>query len=86
MSSGGRTDGHGENHGNSVAAWTAVTIITVGFIVGGVAFAFSSVWMFWTGVALCVLGVAAGKVLAMMGFGVSQEADPIRSAAPGSDR
>jgi hypothetical protein len=85
MSSGGPADGHGENHGNSVAAWTAVVVITLGFVVGGLAFAFSWVWMFWTGVGLCVVGVAAGKVLAMMGFGVSQVGTATTSAAAAND-
>ena len=85
MSSAGGTDGHDPGHGNSVAAWTAVSIITLGFIVGGVAFAFSSVWMFWTGVALAVVGVVAGKVLAMMGFGVHRVGDPIGSGTAGED-
>jgi hypothetical protein len=85
MSSGGPADGHEENHGNSVAAWTAVVVITLGFVVGGVAFAFSAVWMFWTGVGLCVVGVAAGKVLAMMGFGVAQVGAPTTSTAAAND-
>src|SRR5262249_7487897 len=50
--------------GNSVAAWTAVSIITLGFLVGGVAVWLASPVGFYVGVGLCVLGVVVGKVLA----------------------
>jgi hypothetical protein len=86
MSTGTGTGAHsahagGHEDGNSVAAWTAVSIITLGFIVGGVALWVSSVAGFYVGVGLCVLGVIVGKVLAMMGFGVSRPGEPVESAA-----
>jgi len=61
---------HHENHGNSVAAWTAVTIITLGFLVGCIAVIIATVWLFWAAVGICLIGVVAGKVLALMGFGI----------------
>jgi len=61
---------HDPGHGNSVAAWTAVSVITLGTLISAIAFPLTSVWVFWAGVVVIVLGVLAGKVLAMMGFGV----------------
>lgn len=59
-----------ENHGNSVAAWSAVVIITVGFMVGCFAVIAAMVWLFWVSVGICVVGIIAGKVLALLGFGM----------------
>ena len=46
------------HHGNTPAAWTAVTVAMVGFVVGGVALMLDPVSMplFWVG---CALGVAS---------------------------
>lgn len=60
---------HHEGHGNTVAAWTAVAIITIAFVVGTLAVILANWPMFWVGVALVVVGAVAGKVLSMMGFG-----------------
>lgn len=53
------------NHGNTPAAWTAVCVGILGFVVGGIALMLSPVSMvlFWVGVAL---GVAALPVFAVM--------------------
>ena len=66
------------NHGNSVAAWTAVAIICLGFLIGAVAFPLRSPVLFWVGVVVALLGAPAGKVLSMMGFGVAGH--PVESA------
>ena len=58
-------------HGNSVAAWTAVGLIMVGFLVMAVAVGVTTLWLFIVGVVIVVIGAIAGKVLAMMGFGIS---------------
>jgi len=68
-------------HGNSVAAWTAVSIVMLGTLVSAIAFPLNSVWVFWAGVVVIVLGVLAGKVLAMMGFGVDGSGEPAEAAA-----
>lgn len=60
--------GH-DDHGSTPAAWTAVTIIMVAFVVGGVAFLVAQPWLFWVACALVVVGVVVGKVMAMMGMG-----------------
>jgi hypothetical protein len=62
-----------ENHGNSIAAWSAVTIIMVASCVGAIGVLISAPWLFWVGIALVVVGVAAGKILQMMGFGMKRE-------------
>ena len=58
-------------HGNSVAAWTAVTVIMVGCLLMclAVAFGWDYVWLFVVGVVVVVLGPVAGKVLGAMGLG-----------------
>lgn len=58
-----------DNHGNTPAAWTAVTIVFVGFVVGGIALPLQAPWLFFVGVGLIVLGVVVGKVMQMMGMG-----------------
>jgi len=62
------------SHGNSVAAWTAVTIVMVASLVAAIGVLASAPWLFWVGIALVVVGVASGKVLQMMGFGIKREA------------
>ena len=57
------------SHGNTPAAWTAVTICFLGFVVGGVAVVMGSAPMFWTGVGLFVLGGVVGKIMQMAGLG-----------------
>jgi hypothetical protein len=54
-----------DNHGNTPAAWTAVAVALVGFVVGGVGLMLSpiSMMLFWVGV---VIVVAAGAVFVAM--------------------
>ena len=58
-----------DNHGSTPAAWTAVTIITIAFLVGGIGVVAAMPWLFWAGVALVVVGIVVGKVMQMMGLG-----------------
>ena len=44
------------HHGNTPAAWTAVMIILVGFVVGGIGLVIDNWTMFWVGVALRPVG------------------------------
>ena len=64
-----RPAAHAVGHGNSVAAWTAVGIITLGSLLGCLAFPFAQPWLFWVGLAVIVVGAITGKVLTAMGFG-----------------
>jgi hypothetical protein len=59
-----------DNHGNTPAAWSAVTIALVGFVVGAVGLMLSPVNMtvFWVGVALGLGALVVFAVLAKMGL------------------
>jgi hypothetical protein len=63
---------HHDNHGSTPAAWTAVTIIMVAFLIGGIGVWIAVEWLFWFAVALCVVGVIVGKVMQMMGLGAKE--------------
>jgi uncharacterized membrane protein len=63
---------HRDNHGSTPAAWTAVTIIMVAFLVGGIGVVLALPWLFWVGVGLVVVGLVVGKVMQMMGMGADQ--------------
>lgn len=58
-----------DNHGNTPAAWTAVTIALLSFVVAGIGVMASSMVVFWIGVALTPIAVIAGYVMSRMGFG-----------------
>ena len=60
------------DHGHTVAAWTAVAIITVAFLVGTIGVVVANPSIFWIGAALIPVGLIAGKVLALLGFGAKQ--------------
>ena len=58
-----------DNHGSTPAAWTAVTIVMIAFLVGGIGVWTATPALFWAGVALVVVGACVGKVMQMMGMG-----------------
>jgi hypothetical protein len=58
-----------EDHGSTPAAWTAVAIIMIAFVVGTLAIILGNWPMFWVGAGLVVVGAIAGKVMSMMGLG-----------------
>ena len=59
-----------DNHGNTPAAWSAVAIALVGFVVGAVGLMLSPVNMtvFWVGVALGLGALVVFAVLAKLGL------------------
>jgi hypothetical protein len=57
------------SHGNTPAAWTAVSIMFVGFLISGFALPLDSTWLFFLGLVVVLLGAVVGKVMAMMGMG-----------------
>ena len=59
-----------DNHGNTPAAWSAVAVAMLGFVVGGVALMLDPVSMtlFWVGVALGVGSLLVFAVMAKMGL------------------
>jgi multisubunit Na+/H+ antiporter MnhG subunit len=58
-----------ESHGHSTAAWTGVGVILVGSVIMALAVVFAWVGWFVVGAVVVVVGVIAGKVLAMAGYG-----------------
>jgi len=58
-----------DSHGNTPAAWTAVAIMFVGFLLSGLALPFELPWLFFVGLVVVVLGAVVGKVMSMMGMG-----------------
>ena len=58
------------HHGNTPAAWTAVALGMLGFVVGGVALMLSPINMtvFWVGAALVVAAGVVFVVMAKMGL------------------
>ncbi|PYI67630.1 hypothetical protein CVV68_09315 [Arthrobacter livingstonensis] len=59
-------------HGNSPAAWTCVTVMLVGTIVGCVAFLIgeSATLLFWIGVGIIAVGLIVGIAMKSAGYGV----------------
>jgi hypothetical protein len=62
-------EAHNEDHGHSVAAWTAVGIMLVGAAVGSVAVVIPSLVLGIIAAVVIVVGAIVGKVLAMAGYG-----------------
>ena len=58
-----------KNLGRTVAAWTTVIVVLVGATLSAVSMIFAVVPLVWTGAAVIVLGVVAGKVLQILGHG-----------------
>ena len=63
-------DSHHDLHGNSPAAWTAVTIVLIAFTIGAIAMVLGPNWvLFWISAAIAVAGGLVGKVMQLLGFG-----------------
>ncbi|GGO69569.1 HGxxPAAW family protein [Nocardioides deserti] len=58
------------NHGNTPAAWTAVVVALLGFVVGGVGLMLDPVSfvVFWIGVAMVVGALVLFVAMDKMGF------------------
>lgn len=70
------------NHGNTPAAWTAVTIMIIAFLIGGLGLILGISWMFWASFGVFVLGIIVGKVMQMAGMGAHPRAP--KATAPTS--
>jgi hypothetical protein len=59
-----------DNHGNTPAAWAAVAIAMLGFVVSGIGLMFDPVdlTIFWIGVAIGVVSLVVFVVMARMGL------------------
>ena len=60
-----------DNHGNTPAAWTAVTLGLLSFVIGGIGLMVYSMPVFWVGVALAPVALLALYVMAKMGLHTS---------------
>ena len=60
-----------DKHGQSPAAWTAVSIVMLAFVIGLVGVIMGSSLIFWIAVGVAILGAVVGRVMAMMGMGVN---------------
>jgi hypothetical protein len=58
-----------QGHGHSRAAWTSVTILLVAAFLISLSVVVVSWALAIAGIILVVVGVAAGKIMAMAGFG-----------------
>ena len=58
-----------EDHGHSVAAWTAVGIMLVGSAIASIAVVRANLLLGIIGAVVIVVGAIAGKVMAMAGYG-----------------
>jgi len=58
--------GHEAHHGRP-ASWVAVTVIVIGFVIGGIALPVGPSWvLFWVGVAIVVVGAIMGAATRIM--------------------
>ncbi|KLU09251.1 MULTISPECIES: HGxxPAAW family protein [Kocuria] len=60
-------------HGNTLAAWVTIGIMSVGVIVGVVGFTVGNTPVLIVGIGLVVVGLIAGAVLRSMGHGAGSE-------------
>ena len=59
-------EGHEAHHGRP-GSWVAVTVIVIGFVIGGIALTVGPSWvMFWVGVAIVVIGGIFGAATRIM--------------------
>lgn len=68
------------HHGSSPAAWTTVTFIIAGFIVGAFALVFGHLAWVVASVGVVVAGLVIGKIMQLMGLGQRTYAASARSA------
>jgi predicted membrane channel-forming protein YqfA (hemolysin III family) len=60
---------HEDNHGQTPAAWAAVSVILVGSVTSSLAVLFARPIFFWIGIAIAAIGGIAGLVLRSAGLG-----------------
>jgi hypothetical protein len=68
------SDAHGEDHGHTPAAWTGVTIVFLGSMVGAVGVVMANIPLFWVGLAVMAAGGIVGKAMSVAGVGRKAEA------------
>jgi hypothetical protein len=65
---------HEESHGHSLASWTLVGLELAGTFMISLAIVIKNIPVAVIGGVFCVLGLVAGRLLQMAGFGVHQPA------------
>lgn len=60
------------SHGNTSAAWTAVIIGLLGFVVASVAVMVGQMTFFYAGLAVLPVALIIGVVMSKMGYGASR--------------
>jgi hypothetical protein len=62
------------NHGNTPAAWTAVAVAMVGFVVGSVALLLNpvSIVLLWVGIIVALLAFPLFLVMDRMGYNTAE--------------
>jgi hypothetical protein len=70
----GRT-AHATHHGNSAAAWTMVLILMLGGVVASVGLCIPSITVIVIGAVIVVIGLVAGKVMSLAGYGSVKPTD-----------
>jgi hypothetical protein len=73
------------NHGRTTAAWVTVALVVAGAVVASVGVVAAQVWLFWVGIAVVVIGVAAGLVLRAVGLGQEAPSRGRFTAGPDTD-
>jgi len=58
-------------HGHSPAAWTAVIIMVIGFVVRTIAFWFDQPWVVVGAAVIVVIGPIVGGIMSRAGYGVN---------------
>ncbi len=60
-----------DNHGNTPAAWTGVSVALVGFVVAGIGLMLSPIDLvvFWIGMALLPVSIVVWQVMEKIGMG-----------------
>ena len=64
------------HHGNSPAAWTLVVLVMVGALVISIGISVPSIVLDVIGGVIVVIGLVAGKVMSLAGYGSVKPADP----------
>lgn len=57
------------NHGNTVAAWIMIAIMTVGLLVGAIAYDLDNPPVVFVGAAIIAVGIVVGLILKQAGYG-----------------
>lgn len=58
-----------DSHGSTPAAWTAVVLVLIAFMVGAVGLVIANWVVFWVGAGLLVVSGLVGKIMQAMGLG-----------------